>query len=279
MEAVRSAVEQTIPPLEILICDDGSTDDSASRIASEFSTCNVPVHFDSYAHAGLPAVMRNHGLRKARGQWVAFLDSDDRWHPHKTQAMMEVINAHEDVAILGSNAHLLKNNEMQSQPCFSDNHARGVISMTEMLAENRMITSSVMVRKHLLLEAGGFPEHPSFKAIEDYAAWLTVFCRSSGYYIPEPLVVYRDAPTQGIRATQTTKGHYEGMLAIADRIDAVIQTDTSSSTNNQRAVAQFRMRYLRAMAKEALLTCDVGLALRTFSHIVRAGFAHAGGSS
>lgn len=82
--AIRSALEQTQPPLEVIVCDDGSTDGTADilrRLARE----DPRVRVISAGRSGGPAAPRNRGLGHAEGEWVAFLDSDDEWLPGKLQ--------------------------------------------------------------------------------------------------------------------------------------------------------------------------------------------------
>ncbi len=77
--AVLSALRQTYPPLEILVCEDGSTDNSKEIVES---LNDARVRWLTGPHAGQPAIPRNRGIRKATGQWLAFLDSDDEWLPN-----------------------------------------------------------------------------------------------------------------------------------------------------------------------------------------------------
>ena len=82
-EAVDSILAQTYRPLEIIVADDGSTDGTAAVVASY----GDQLRYNRQEHAGAP-VARNLGLTIARGEFVAFLDSDDLWHPEKLQRQM-----------------------------------------------------------------------------------------------------------------------------------------------------------------------------------------------
>jgi GT2 family glycosyltransferase len=87
-QAIRSALQQSHRPLEILVVDDGSTDDTAALCAE----MGPPVRHVAQAHAGA-AVARNRGLQEARGEYVAFLDSDDLWEPSKLEIHLAVHRA------------------------------------------------------------------------------------------------------------------------------------------------------------------------------------------
>jgi glycosyltransferase involved in cell wall biosynthesis len=82
-EALDSIAAQTYRPVEIIVVDDGSTDDSA-RIAQQYG---AQIRLHSQANAG-PATARNHGTRLATGEFLAFLDADDLWHPTKLEEQM-----------------------------------------------------------------------------------------------------------------------------------------------------------------------------------------------
>src|SRR3989337_795696 len=87
-EAVESILEQTLPPIQVLIIDDGSTDDT-SELCAAFGE---PVSYLRRENRGV-AGARNAGIAAAEGDWIAFCDSDDLWKPHKLEVQMEVIAA------------------------------------------------------------------------------------------------------------------------------------------------------------------------------------------
>ena len=93
-EAVRSVMAQTRPPVEIIIVDDGSTDDSA-QVAASF---DGGVGYVRQDNAG-PAAARNLGLQHARAEFVAFLDADDTWHPEKLERQLARFGARPELDI------------------------------------------------------------------------------------------------------------------------------------------------------------------------------------
>ena len=88
-KAIRSALEQTFPPLEVLICDDGSTDKSREIVES---INDSRVRWIDGEHGGRPGIPRNRGIRASRGEWLAFLDSDDEWLPEKLEKQLTHAN-------------------------------------------------------------------------------------------------------------------------------------------------------------------------------------------
>ncbi|MBH0208302.1 MAG: glycosyltransferase family 2 protein, partial [Nitrospira sp.] len=101
--AVDSVLNQTHGDLEIIVIDDGSTDDTPALFAQLFPT----VHYVKTDHSGLPAIARNVGIRLAKGEFVAFLDSDDQWLPDKLSQQMEPLQRNPDIGLACSNAFVM----------------------------------------------------------------------------------------------------------------------------------------------------------------------------
>jgi len=97
LDTLRSCFEQTFDSLEVVIVDDGSSDDTREVLASIDDDRLVVVHQEN---AG-PAAARNHGMREAKGEYVAFLDSDDCWYPEFLEAAQQELTEHGDALIYG----------------------------------------------------------------------------------------------------------------------------------------------------------------------------------
>ena len=193
--AIASVLGQTYPVLEILVCDDGSTD-SSRKIVSSFSDERV-VWLEGN-HTGLPAKPRNRGLEVAKGEWVAFLDSDDQWKPQKTERQLAALADMSAFAVC-SNAFRLLPAAIAEPALFFDEKMTGLVNLTDLLQANALICSSVMFHRSLLSTIEGFPERPELKAVEDYAFWLRITCLRPILYLTDPLVIYYDNPTESVR--------------------------------------------------------------------------------
>src|SRR5262245_48080665 len=95
--AVDSALAQTYPHVEIIVADDGSRDDTRARLAAY----GDKVRYLYQDNQGVSAA-RNTAIRAARGDYYAFLDSDDRWHPRKLEVQMRYLARHPEVGLLAS---------------------------------------------------------------------------------------------------------------------------------------------------------------------------------
>lgn len=191
--AIRSCLAQTVPVMEILVCDDGSTDGSEAMVRA---LGDHRVKWCGGERGGRPAIPRNRGIRHSRGDWVAFLDDDDEWLPDKIEHQLAL------AARLGCDA--VCSNAYRMQP---DGREAGLLLRTDgpretfrsLLALNQVICSSAMVRKELLARVGGFPEDEGLIVGEDYALWLRIATLTDFALVESPLLRYRDDPDHSIR--------------------------------------------------------------------------------
>jgi glycosyltransferase involved in cell wall biosynthesis len=152
--AIKSCLEQSHPPLQILVVDDGSSDDTA-EIVEAFPE---PVRLLRKENGG-PASARNVGIRQASGDWVALLDADDEWHPKKLERQLEL-----DIAPQIGIIHGLANT---SKPNIPDS-----ITFEMLWDANLIINSSALIRKSVFQILGGFNEDKRLISVEDYNLWL-----------------------------------------------------------------------------------------------------------
>jgi len=185
--AIESVLEQTFLPIEILVCDDGSTDNSKDIVSSFNSSI---VKWIDCGKNGRPAIPRNIGIKAAIGSWIAFLDNDDVWLPEKLEKQVKLIYSDSKVKAVCTNAFRLRGNDC-SEIYFKDS-VDCSYSFENIFYSNQIICSSVLVNKMVLEELSLFPEEAEFKAIEDYALWLRISTKYNFYYINKPLLKYRD---------------------------------------------------------------------------------------
>ena len=194
VKAVRSALEQLHPVTEVLVCDDGSTDNTKELLAS---IRDSRVKMIEGPRAGRPAIPRNRGIAQAKGEWIAFLDSDDSWLPEKTGLQLSA------AAKLGckascTNAYRVLPGKGRVSPYLEIKKDK--IVFDDLIRTNFVICSSAMIHRSVLEKVKGFPEDESLKAIEDYALWLRISTTADFAYIQEPVTDYTDDAANSIRA-------------------------------------------------------------------------------
>jgi glycosyltransferase involved in cell wall biosynthesis len=182
VEAVESVLAQDMDGFELIVVDDGSTDDTAARLAAFGSR----LHYFRQDHSGVSAA-RNRGLELSRSPTVAFLDSDDLWLPGKLGVQYGYMKAHPEVRICqtqemwwrdGRRVNPKKIHEKPSGDIFRRSLERCLVS-----------PSAVMMNSKLFERVGYFDEE--LPAAEDYDLWLRVAVDYPVPLIPEPLVIKR----------------------------------------------------------------------------------------
>ncbi len=164
--ALKSVALQNYAPVEIIVVDDGSTDDTEAVIDT-FRKTNDLTYIKNKISQGAPRA-RNQGIEAAKGAFVAGLDDDDEWNPERIEWLME---AHED-----SYSCVTSNVCMQYAKRSAVWHKKGIISLNNLLYSNQ-VGNQVLVKRDRLLAVGGFDEQ--LKAAQDYDLWIRL-CEAFG---------------------------------------------------------------------------------------------------
>ena len=162
LRAIESLDRQTLPVNEIVVVDDGSTDDTVVAVSSLPRSGRAPLKIRRQSNAG-PAAARNAGVAAATAMYIAFLDDDDRWLPDKLRRQIEILHAEPDLALLGCATNTL---------AYPGGCRVVPISLRHLLLRNWFLTPGVIVRRDVLLACGGFPE--DMRHCEDYGLWLRI---------------------------------------------------------------------------------------------------------
>lgn len=198
-KAIQSVLSQTVPVSEILVCDDGSTDNTLELIHSLTAT-HPNIRWIPGKRGGRPAIPRNRGIKAAGGDWLAFLDSDDYWLPHKLEEQLNLLTDRNLRAVCSNAFRYLPGEGITTNLLDWDKPG---ITFADLLTGNLVICSSALIHRSLIDSAVGFPENPNLTALEDYAFWLRITVNAEFGYLNEPLLVYLDDPQKSLRGTAT----------------------------------------------------------------------------
>lgn len=221
-DALRSALSQEPPPLEIVVVDDGSTDATievarAAAPAAAGRGCELRVL--SQPQAG-PSAARNRGIEQARGEWVAFLDADDVWRPDKWAVQWRAVADRPDVVAVaadwvrhddafdtagagaaGAGAAGADATARVRRDGAAGDGASGtatgpavvpvtVVTERALLELNRFQTSTVVARADVVGKVGGFD--PDLDGVEDWDMWRRLAAHGPILKVDLPLVAYTD---------------------------------------------------------------------------------------
>lgn len=191
VEAVESILNQTYKNFEFLIINDGSTD-SSLRILREFSKRDSRIRLISRRNKGLVASL-NEGLEKARGDYLARMDSDDISLPHRLATEVTYLDNNPDVVLVGSNYTVINENgkKLTTTNIFTHPDDLKVAQVTC----NQYGHGSIMARRKALLAVGGYD--PRVGHVEDYHLWTRLSRKYKIANIVDPLYLYR-SNSQGV---------------------------------------------------------------------------------
>ena len=164
------------------------------------------------ANQGVSAA-RNHGVRLASGEFIAFLDSDDVWHPRKLELQLQAFSQRKDLGLLGTRAIDWPDQAFTEIIADSGNRL-SPISWSDLAVKNRLTTSSVMARSSILRAAGEFDT--LLQGPEDRDLWLRIARIASVANLDLPLTGYRSVPGSVSKQPQRCQA---GMLRILSKLD------------------------------------------------------------
>jgi glycosyltransferase involved in cell wall biosynthesis len=197
-EAVASVLAQTFADFDLVVVDDGSTDDTRSILAS-FTDERVSYLFqDNRERSGA----RNTGIRAARGEYIAFLDADDTWLPEKLARQVALLDAHSEIGLVYCSAWKLRAGVImgEQKATYRGNVVRPLLIVDNVIAGS---ASAVMVRRDVLDEVGGFDERRII--YEDWDLWLRIARRFPVDFVADNLVHIRVHPASTQMRTELMK--------------------------------------------------------------------------
>jgi glycosyltransferase involved in cell wall biosynthesis len=220
-EAIDSVLAQEYINYELIVVDDGSTDDTHDILNSYQKNFLVL----RQNNKGVSAA-RNRGLAAASGRLIAFLDSDDTWLPQKLSQQVDFFQSNPDALICQTEEIWIRNN-VRVNPKKRHKKPSGMI-FEPSLSLCLVSPSAVMIKRNLFEEVGLFDE--TLPACEDYDLWLRISCRHPVHLIDTPLIIKR--------------GGYDDQLSASPGLDKfrikaikkVIESSLLSAAQYQTAV-------------------------------------------
>jgi hypothetical protein len=242
-KAVESALTQTLPPLEVVICDDGSTDDLAGALA-RFGDRVALVRKQN----GGAASARNVAARVARGDFVVILDADDTFYPERLEALAELAMARPDLDVLTTDAEL----EFEGRAfrrCYELGNTFAVEDQRSVILQRNFVFGLAAVRRERMLALGGLDER--IPRAEDWELWIRLVLTGSRVgLVDQPLARYRLRP-DSLSA--------DPVLVLRGRCMALTKTlahpalTADERTLVRRSLAEQRRQLKLAEARAALL--------------------------
>jgi len=172
--ALDSVMQQSYQDFDILVLDDGSQDDP-HRIVEQY-----PARYLRQSNQGLGAA-RERLTNEAKGEWIAFLDHDDTWHPEKLQRQMDAVRPG-DVMVHSEGTYVYPDREVIRGLTFTDD------SFAALLPNNRILASSAVYHQQSMVRAGNFTADTV--RCSDWYGWMRLASHGRFRHLPENLIRY-----------------------------------------------------------------------------------------
>jgi glycosyltransferase involved in cell wall biosynthesis len=238
--ALHSAFAQTYRNFEVIVIDDGSSDDTAERLAA----WGQAITFRRQPNAG-PAAARNHGIQLARGELLAFLDADDVWLPTKLERQVEYFDRFPDTGLLHTDAHTTRS----TLTVMFETPERPAVEMEppanrycELFHCDRYVkTLTTMVPRHVLQRVGLFDERREFH-VEDWDLWLRIAAEYPVGYLDETLAIHR--PDGGM--SSNVEKTFHGQKLVIEKVLPLCAKACGKHRDNPNACLTARQHLLHS---------------------------------
>ncbi len=178
--ALNSVLQQSKPAQEIIVIDDGSEDDTRQLMTQAFP--NIRYVFQEnqgVSHA------RNTGIRHSTGEWIALLDSDDEWLPHKLEMQSQALREHPEFKVCHTEENWVRNGKRVNP--MNKHQKRGGHIFQHCLPLCAMSPSSILIHRSVFEDVGQFDE--TLPACEDYDLWLRITAKYPVLFIEKPQII------------------------------------------------------------------------------------------
>lgn len=195
--SLESILNQTLSPMELIVVDDASTDDSCSVIENLIKKyCGYRIFLIKLKENSGPGIARNLGWDNATQPWVAFLDADDIWHHEKIHIQWGIIEKNPNIDLCGHNSELFS---IKKDNIGFNKQKVKKINFTQMLFSNKFPTRSVMLKASIPLRFRGK------QFTEDYLLWLEIILDRYNCFKIDSTLAFSLRP-------EFTAGGYSGQL-------------------------------------------------------------------
>lgn len=275
---IENIFAQTYSKVELIVVDDGSTDNTQARL----SAFGDRIRIITQPNSG-PAVARNRGAAAARGEIIAFQDSDDLWRPTKLARQIALLSQYKAATCCLCNA-VMGVSRGKERTSFDDSlihpsHSEGLwLNVSEVLATRFVLfNQTVAIRRKAFEKVGGFRE--DLRYLEDYDLPLRLSLEGPWAFIQEPLIIYGESSPESFsqQALRDTIVLRECAVRIFESVLSIVDGEVGHTSF--RRLLRYRLRLLRMLRTAAKLneansrgSRVTGQALIVLDHYLRAAF-------
>ncbi len=197
-ETIQSVLSQTFKDFEIIVIDDGSTDNTKKKLEAFGSKIKLIEQKNSER-----AIARNNGVQNSSGEYIAFIDSDDLWINTKLEKQVEVLDNLKDIILTYSQCLRVDSQSNQRKTAKRQLQGYSGTIFEDLLFRNFIVSPTPLIRRTSFEQTSGF--QTKYIPYEDWEFWLRLSLLGEFYFLSEPLAYYRIHPQQSVQRTSAEK--------------------------------------------------------------------------
>ena len=187
-EAIESVLNQTFKDFELIIVDNYSEDETKDIVES-FNDKRIKYYL--FHNNGIIAASRNYGIKKAKGKYLAFIDSDDVWFKDKLERQINCFRKYPSINFIFTSFKVISSDKTDSGKLLGPNKDVQGLLYKKLLNYNFIVTSSVVMHKSIVDNVGFFDESQELQCVEDFDYWLRIAKKHEILGLSKPLGMYR----------------------------------------------------------------------------------------
>lgn len=197
-DTIQSVLEQTYKDFEVIVVDDGSTDNTKSKLEKFGSKIKLIEQKNSER-----AIARNNGVKQSSGEYIAFVDSDDIWVKNKLEKQIEILENNKDIILTYSSCLRINQNGSKIKPAERQKQGYSGLLFEKLLIRNFITSPTPLLRRKNFEQIEGFKS--KYIPYEDWEFWIRLSTLGKFLFIPTPLAYYRIHKEQSVKLVQAEK--------------------------------------------------------------------------
>ena len=197
-ETIQSVLEQTYKDFEIIVVDDGSSDNTKKNLEKFEKRIKLIIQTNSER-----AIARNNGVKNSSGEYLAFVDSDDIWIKDKLEKQVKILdNDKKTILVYGQSQRIDKSsNQIKTAKRQKEGYSGNIFE--KLLYRNFIVSATPVIRRGTFEKTQGFETR--YVPYEDWEFWLRLSLLGKFYFINKPLAFYRIHPEQSVKSAKAEK--------------------------------------------------------------------------
>lgn len=217
-ELINCVLSQHFNNFELIIVDDGSTDDT-DKVVHDLIVDPRIQYYKLENNSGGPAYPRNYGVERSRGSWISFLDADDLWEANKLNEMHKLIEKHPSVTVFCHDEIMINRSTGDRRPLKYGPFTKNFY-LTMVMEGNKLSTSATTVSRDFLLTHNiKFNEAQNYAIVEDYDFWLQIAKQKGQFYFHNKPLGYYVVDKLGI-----SSNHDKSLINLSHVLNSHIQS-------------------------------------------------------